>query len=128
MNTALWIVAGFLTALYLFSGLGKLFLSQAKTAQIGGKPGAWVLDVRPGTLKAIGTLEVLGAIGLTLPALLDIVPVLVPLAAFGLVLLMTGAVITRIRRNEFKFMLVDLAYLALAAFVAWGRLGPESFG
>jgi hypothetical protein len=127
MNTALWIVAGFLAALYSISGFGKLFLSQEKAAKYGGAAGAWVLDFSPGTLKAIGAVEALGAIGLILPALLDIVPVLVPLAALGLVLLMTGAVIVRIRRHEFRIALVDLTYLALAAFVAWGRFGPESF-
>ena len=70
---------------------------------------------------------VLAAIGLILPAAFDLVPVLVPLAALGLVLLMAGAVITRIRRHEPKPMLADLGYLALAAFVAWGRFGPASF-
>jgi hypothetical protein len=49
------------------------------------------------------------------------------MAAPGLVLLMVGAVITRIRRHEARFMLGDLVYLALAGFVAWGRLGPEPF-
>ncbi len=66
--------------------------------------------------------------GLILPAATGIAPVLVPLAAAGLVLIMVGAVITRIRRHEFEFMVADLAYLALAGFVAWGRFfGPESF-
>ena len=50
-----------------------------------------------------------------------------PLAAVGLALVMVGAVITRIRRREAKVIVVDLAYLALAGFVAWGRFGPESF-
>jgi hypothetical protein len=39
---------------------------------------------------------------------------------------MVGAAITRLRRND-KVIVVNLAYLALAAFVAWGRFGPESF-
>ena len=65
--------------------------------------------------------------GLVLPAALDIAPVLVPLAAVGLVLLMAGAVITRIRRHEPKPMVADLIYLALAGFVAWGRFVLEPF-
>lgn len=127
MNLALWITAGFLAALHGFAGFGKLFLPQAKMAELGGAAGAWVLDFKPGTLKAIATLESLAAIGLILPALLDIAPILVPLAALGLVLLMTGAVIMRIRRHELKYALADLIYLALAAFVAFGRFGPEPF-
>ena len=92
-----------------------------------GASARWVEDFSPGSVKAIGALEVLGAVGLILPAALDIAPALVPLAALGLVMIMTGAVVTRIRRQEFTFMLADLAYLALAGFVAWGRFGPESF-
>jgi hypothetical protein len=84
-------------------------------------------DFSAGSVKAIGALEVLAAVGLVLPAALDIAPVLVPLAALGLVMIMVGAVITRIRRHEAKFMVADLVYLALAGFVAWGRFGPESF-
>ena len=80
----------------------------------------------PGFLKALGAVELLGAVGLILPAVLDIAPVLVPLAATGAVLLMAGAVIMRLRRREVYFV-GDLVYLAVAAFVAWGRFGPEPF-
>jgi hypothetical protein len=127
MNLTLWIVTGLLAVAYLAGGGGKLIVPKKKIAAFG--PSArWVEDFSAGSVKAIGALEVLGAVGLILPAALDIAPVLVPLAALGLVLLMIGAVITRIRRHEFKFMVADLAYLALAGFVAWGRFfGPESF-
>jgi hypothetical protein len=54
--------------------------------------------------QAIGAFEVLAAVGLVPPAVLDIAPVLVPLAALGLVMIMVGAVITRIRRHEAKFI------------------------
>jgi hypothetical protein len=87
----------------------------------------WVEDFSPGALKAIGALELLAAAALILPAALDIAPVLVPLAATGAVLLFVGAVIMRLRRAEKATIVVDLVYLALAAFVAWGRFGPESF-
>jgi uncharacterized membrane protein len=126
MNLALWIIAGLLAVAYLVGGGGKLVMPKEKIAAVG--PSArWVEDFSAGTVKVIGALEVLAAVGLILPALLDIAPVLVPLAAVGLVMIMVGAVITRLRRHEAKFMVADLAYLALAGFVAWGRFGPESF-
>ncbi len=127
MNLALWIIAGLLAVAYLAGGGGKLIMPKKKIAAIA--PSArWVEDFSTGSVKAIGALEVLGAVGLILPAATGIAPVLVPLAAAGLVLIMVGAVITRIRRHEFKFMVADLAYLALAGFVAWGRFfGSESF-
>src|ERR687897_2936170 len=126
MNLSLWIVAGLLAVVYLLSGAGKLVVPKEKLATA---PGAgWVEDFSAGSVKAIGVLEVLAAVGLVLPAATGIAPVLVPLAAAGLVLIMVGAVITRLRRHEFKFMVADLAYLALAGFVAWGRLfGPQAF-
>ena len=126
MNLTLWIVAGLLAVVYLLSGGGKLIMPKEKIAAL--TPSArWVEDFSAGSVKAIGALEVLAAVGLGLPAAIDIAPVLVPLAALGLVLLMVGAMITHLRRHEAKAIVVNLAYLALTGFVAWGRFGPESF-
>lgn len=125
MNLILWIIAGLLAVVYLAAGVGKLIVPKEKIANFRG--GGWVEDFSAGSVKAIGALEVLAAVGLILPAALDIAPVLVPLAALGLVMIMAGAAITRIRRREFTFLVADLVYLALAGFVAWGRFGPESF-
>lgn len=125
MNLALWIVAGLLAVVYLVAGAGKLILPKETLAKAPG--GGWVNDFSGRSVKGIGVIEVLGAVGLVLPAALGIAPVLVPLAAVGLVTLMGGAVIVRIRRHETIPMAADLAYLALAGFVAWGRFGPESF-
>ena len=125
MNLALWIVAGLLGAVYLLAGAGKLVVPKEKLAAAPG--GGWVNDFSADAVRRIGILEVLAAMGLILPAVLDIAPVLVPLAALGLVATMTGAVITRIRRRETKPMVADMVYLSLAGFVAWGRFGPEAF-
>ena len=59
--------------------------------------------------------------------MLDIAPVLVPLAALGLVLMMVGAVVVHGRRKEWPTVIVNLVLLVLAAVVAWGRFGPYSF-
>ncbi|MGH3359330.1 MAG: DoxX family protein [Nocardioidaceae bacterium] len=125
MNLALWIAAGLLAVVLLVSS-AKLFVPKEKMAGMGAAS-QWVEDFSPGALKAIGALELLGAAGLILPAVLDIAPFLVPLAAMGAVLLFVGAVIMRLRRGEKVTIVGDLVYLALAAFVAWGRFGPESF-
>jgi hypothetical protein len=124
MNIALWIVAGLLAVAFLAGGAIKLALPRRRLAAAPG--GGWVEDVNTGTVKAIGALEVLAAMGLVLPAMLDIAPVLVPVAAVGLVLLMIGAIITHLHRHEAKPILANVAYLALAVFVAWGRFGPHS--
>jgi uncharacterized membrane protein YphA (DoxX/SURF4 family) len=123
MNIVLWVLAGVLAALFLAAGLTKLTQPKKKLAATMG----WVEDFSPGMVKTIGGLEVLAAIGLILPAALDIVPVLVPLAATGLVLLMIGAAITHARRREFPMIGINVVLLVLAAVVAWGRFGPYSF-
>ena len=126
MNLALWIVAGLLAAAFAAGGLSKLIIPKEKIAQLPG--GKWVEGVSPGFVKATGILDLLAAAGLILPAALGIVPVLVPVAAVGVVLLMIGAGIVRVRYGSPGAIPGDAAYLALAAFVAWGRFGPESFG
>src|SRR5262249_35050345 len=85
----------------------------------------FVEDFPAGTVKMIGALEILAAIGLILPPLLGIAPVLTALAATGLVLLMIGAIVTHARRKEAWVANVILLVLALA--VALGRFGPYPF-
>ena len=127
LNLALWIVAGILAVVFLVASSTKVFVPKEKLAGMGGAASRWVEDFSPGALKAIGALEFLAAVGLIVPAALGIAPVLVPLAATGAVLLFAGAVIMRLRRGERATIIADLVYLAMAAFVAWGRFGPGSF-
>ncbi|MGH3479846.1 MAG: DoxX family protein [Nocardioidaceae bacterium] len=124
MNLALWIIAGSLAVLML-NAATKLFLPKDKLATKYGR--GWMGDNSVGFVKTIGALELLAALGLLLPAALDTAPVLVPLAAVGVVLLMVGAMITHLRRNEVVPIVMNFIFLAMAAFVAWGRFGPEAF-
>lgn len=125
MNVVLWVLAGLLAALFLVAGGAKLVQSKQKLATWPNM--AWTEDFAPGVIKTIGALEVLAAFGLILPAALNIVPVLVPLAAAGLVLLMIGAAITHARRNESRAIASNVVLIVLAAVVAWGRFGPYPF-
>jgi uncharacterized membrane protein len=125
MNVALWIVAGALAVAFTIGGVSKLIIPREKIATLPG--GRWVEGVSPEFVKATGVIDLLGAAGLILPAAFDIAPLLVPLAAVGIVLLMIGASLVRLRFGSAKAIPGDLVYLALAAFVAWGRFGPESF-
>jgi uncharacterized membrane protein YphA (DoxX/SURF4 family) len=124
VNVVLWIIAGVLAAAFLAAGLMKLGQPKKKLADSGM---GWVEDFGPGTVRTIGALEVLAAIGLILPAALDIAPVLVPVSALALVVLMLGAAITHTRRREPQLIVINAVLLVLAAVVAWGRFGPYSF-
>ena len=123
MNIALWIIASLLAAAFLAAGLVKLGRSKEQLAAAGM---GWTEDFAPGVIKMIGVLELLAAAGLILPAALGVAPVLVPLAATGLVLLMVSAAITHARRRELPMVAGNLVLLALAVVVAWGRFGPYS--
>ena len=125
MNLALWIVAGLLAAVALVGGISKTFIPRERLARAAG--GEWTANASDSFVKTLGVLELLAAVGLILPAVVDVAPVLVPVTAVCWVLLMVGAIITHGRLGQFKLVMVNLIYLALAAFVAWGRFGPESF-
>ncbi|WP_430780300.1 DoxX family protein [Actinoplanes sp. G11-F43] len=124
MNVVLWVVASLLAAAFLAAGAMKALQPKEKLAASGL---AWAEDFSAGQVKAIGAVEVLGAVGLVLPALIGIAPVLVPVAATGLAVAMAGAVVVHIRRGEIPGAAPAVVLLLLAAFVAWGRFGPYAF-
>lgn len=117
MNIALWIVQILLALIFLMAGAMKLMVPKEKAAE--RMP--FVEDTSQGTLRIIGVLEVLGALGVVLPALTGILPWLTPLAAVGLALTMIGAMIVHSRRGEYPNLVGNIVLLALAIFVAYGR-------
>lgn len=131
MDVFLWILAGLLAAVFLFGGGLKVVLPKERVRAAGRIRGvdgaAWTEDFSPGAIKAIGVLEVLAAIGLIVPPLVGVAPVLAPLAALGLVLLMLGAAVVHLRRHELPNIAGNFVYLALAAAVVWGRFVAEPF-
>jgi hypothetical protein len=124
MNIVLWVVAGIAAAAFLGAGLAKITGKREKMLERM----AWVADYEQNQVKLIGVVEVLGAIGLILPAVTGIAPILVPIAATGLVITSVLAAIMHIRRGDGFGSAVPVLVLGLlAAFVAWGRFGPYAF-
>jgi VIT1/CCC1 family predicted Fe2+/Mn2+ transporter len=119
VNIALWVLAGGVAAVFLASGAVKLARPKPKLAASGME---FVEDFGGGTVKGIGALEILGAVGLVLPALVGVAVFLVPLAAVGLALLMLGAVVTHVRRHEPQGATVAGVLLVLTVLLLWGRL------
>ena len=117
MNLALWIAAGLLAAAYLFAGLMKATQPKEKLAANMG----WVEDFSPSTIRFIGVVEILGAIGLILPQATDIAPILTPIAATGLVIVQALAIRVHVRRGETQVLAANVVLLLLALFVAVGR-------
>lgn len=115
MNIALWIVQVILCLGFLFSGWLKAF-QQDKASW------PWVKDVSKGLVAFIGVVEIIGAFGLIIPQATDIAPVLTPLAAIGLGVIVLLGAFFHIKRKEYKDIGVNILFLALATFVAIGRL------
>ncbi len=124
MNVVLWILAGLLAVAFAGAGLMKLAQPKAKLAASGM---AWTEDFSDSQVKGIGAVEVLGALGLILPAALGIAEILTPLAAAGLAITMVGAAITHLRRGEGSMVPINVVLGGLAVFVAVMRFGPNAF-
>ena len=119
-NTSLWIIQGVLALMFLFAGGSKLVM----TAEQMASPGPIQMPIA--FIRFIGVCELLGAIGVILPALTGITPGLTPLAAAGLVVIMIGATVTNLVNGPQGFAAVTVVLGALAATVAWGRFRTTS--
>jgi uncharacterized membrane protein YphA (DoxX/SURF4 family) len=124
VNITLWIIAGLLAAAFLMVGLMKAAQPKEKLAASGM---GWTEDFSSGQVKLIGLVEVLGAVGLILPAATGIAPILTPIAAAGLAVTMALAAVVHLRRGEGNMVPVNLVLAVLAAFVAVMRFGPNAF-
>jgi uncharacterized membrane protein YphA (DoxX/SURF4 family) len=117
-NTWLWILAGFLAAIFLGTGVLKLTRSREEIVAAGL---AWAEDYSGSTLRRLGWAEVLGAVGV-------LVPFVAPVAASCLAVLTTGALVVHVRRRELlPDALRTLALAAMCVVLAVYRFGPEAF-
>ncbi|BDH59037.1 DoxX family protein [Tsukamurella sp. PLM1] len=127
MNTALWIITAILAVAFTVGALAQLTMPKDRYRNIAASQ-HWADDFDAGQLKAIGAIKLIGALGLILPAITGVATVLSPLAACGLALFMSGAATTRFRRREWGAMAGDVVFIALFAFVAWGRFDLAPYG
>ena len=117
MNVSLWAVQALLDFAFVMAGSMKL--TQSLVELQATQP--WATGAMGQFARAIGAVEVAGALGLILPALTRIMPKLTPLAALGLLMTMLGAGATQVARGEFGNLAPVFVLGALTAFVAWGR-------
>jgi|SRR5690554_609962 len=127
MSIALWIVTGVMAAAFTIGGLSQILLTKERYRAFGASQ-HWVDDFSTGHVKAIGTIKLVGVAGLIFPPLVGIAPMLSPIAASGLALLMSGAATTRFRRSEWGYMVGDVVFLLIFVFIAWGRFSLAPFG
>ena len=120
MNIALWVLQAMLTMIFLVAGFEKVAKSKDELKK--SERNAWVDSMSASSIRLIGILEILIAIGLILPHLTGILPWLTPLAAVGFVCTMIGAAILHTQRGDgAQAIVTNIVMLLLAAFVAYGR-------
>jgi uncharacterized membrane protein YphA (DoxX/SURF4 family) len=112
-HVLLWVIQWLLALLFVYAGGMKLVMPIGPMAAQSHVPGLF--------LRFIGVLELLGGLGLVLPGLLGLNPALTPLAAAGLVVIMSGAVGASITTAAPALAVIPVGVGLLAAFVAYGR-------
>ncbi|WP_405486036.1 DoxX family protein [Nocardia sp. NBC_00511] len=117
MNIWLWVGQIVLASSFILGGIAKAVLPKDKLR--GGMP--WVDDMSDQAVRGIGAVEVLGGAGVVLPWATGIAPVLTPIAAVGLALVMVGGFITHARRGEYARSLSNVGLFVIAVLVAAGR-------
>lgn len=115
MKVAYWVIAGLLAAIYGFGGLKKLVQSQDQLRPMMG----WVDAMPMSRVRMIGLVEVLGAVGVIVPALTGVAPGVAVAAAIGLALIQVGAFRLHLSRHELTDLPLNSALLVLAAAAAW---------
>ena len=119
MIIALWIVTVLLALLFLAAGLTKSTTAREKLVPRMG----YMEDLSNWQARGIGIVELLGALGLVLPAATGILPWLTPVAGFGLVITMVVGTAVHARRKESLVVSSVIGVLALAVSIGWIVLG-----
>lgn len=119
-----WVLAGLLAGMMVIAGATKLATPHPRLLEDPRME--WAGDFTAGQVKVIATAELLGAVGLVVPWLLDVAPVLTPIAALCLAAILVGAAVVHSRREEWTALAMPTALAALAVVVAVLRFGQLS--
>ncbi|GAA2390766.1 DoxX family protein [Nonomuraea africana] len=123
MNVFLWVLQILLAVMFAMSGLEKASQPWDKLT----RKYPWMGHYPQAVVRLIAVPELLGALGLIVPAATGIAPILTPIAATGLAILTALAATMHIRRKETSGLTVTAVLFVLAAFVAWARFGPYAW-
>ena len=116
MNTSLWIVQAMLGAMMILVGIMKTFQPIEKLSKF-----SWTTRSSQGFVRFVGISELLIGAGLILPGLTGIVPLLTPLAALSLCMIMVLAIADHAKYKETREIGKNVIIILLATFVTVGR-------
>ena len=116
MNKLLWVLQVVFGLYFVGVGVSHFIVPEGLPAMM-----EWMYDLDDTLHLVSGTAEILGGLGLILPAVTRIQPRLVPLAAIGLAIVMAGAVVFHINREEYQQLGTNVLLVVIMLFIAWGR-------
>jgi putative oxidoreductase len=116
MHILLWILQVLMGLYFFVTGVLHFIVPEGLP-----EPMHWMYDLSPVLHWISGTAEILGGLGLILPAVTKIQTRLVPLAAAGLILVMVGAIIYHLARGEFSNIAMNIIVILILGFIAYGR-------
>lgn len=120
LHISLWVVQVVLALAFGMAGFMKLSMPLSALAEKGM---GFVNHTPEAMVRFIGVCELLGAVGLLLPAALRIKPILTPMAALGFAIIMVLAIREHLSQNE--SIVPNIILFALAVFIAWGRFKKQ---
>jgi len=118
VHVTLWVLQGTLAAAFLMTGMMKAVLPKDRLKERM----KWVEDFSQPQIRLVAVAELLGAFGVLVPPAVGILPIVSPVAAICLCVLMIGATWTHVRRREALAMIAPLMLLIVGVVVAAGRL------
>jgi len=121
MNTSLWIVQVMLGAIMITLGIVKTFQPIEKLSKL-----SWTTHSSEGFVRFVGISELLIGAGLILPQLTGILPLLTPLAALSLCMIMVLGIAEHVKHKETHEIGKNVIIILLAAFITVGRLSTQN--
>ncbi len=117
-RASLWVAQALLGLLFVGTGVWKLATPIDRLAAMI----PWAGQVSPAFLRVTAVVDLAGGIGIVLPSLTRIAPRVTVLAALGCALLQVCAIVFHVSRGEAVNTPFNVVLVAIASFVAWGRL------
>lgn len=119
MNTTLWILQSLVAFTFIYSGISKSILSEKKLVA-NGQTGVEGLPLP--LIRFIGISEIFGAIGIILPLLLNILPILTIISAICFAVIMILAARIHYKRHEYKSVFINIIIFLVCIFITYGRI------
>lgn len=117
LNLGLWVAQWLFAASFVGAGLMKSAMPIAQLAAIW----PWTGELAPTLVRLLGAIDLLGGLGVLLPSLTRIKPRLTMAAAIACIALQLCAMLFHASRGELAALPVNVVFIAVAAFIAWGR-------